>query len=343
MSNEFVIKNEKNLVNEIFLTIGIPTYNGEDTIEGTLNSIVNALEIVDNHQIFEVIVSDNRSLDKTSEIAKKYMNTKFNFKYYCNAKNEGYDTNLDLIVERANGKYVWFIGCSEIVDKDSLKNLIKKIVKDIDYTNILLDYEVYDEIESKITQRNVRQYKEDFLIEGKNNFRINRYDMSVSSNIINKKKWQSSMHIRLIVEGWCHIERIINMISLEENSKTLFLCGNYYTWYKEKNGWWTKINSFDYYFSLIKVINSMIGKGYREDVVQHLIDGHSRKSLFMSILLYKRFGWKTTNKMSIELIKLHKKDYFFWIFIFPLLIMPNKLLFIPNLLLKLLSKIKNVK
>jgi glycosyltransferase involved in cell wall biosynthesis len=49
------------------ISIGIPAFNAEKTIEKIIKSILNQ-----TIQDFEVIISDNASKDKTLEICKKY-------------------------------------------------------------------------------------------------------------------------------------------------------------------------------------------------------------------------------------------------------------------------------
>jgi glycosyltransferase involved in cell wall biosynthesis len=69
------------------LTIGIPVFNGEDTIAETLQSIVRDLPAE-----VEVLISDNDSSDNTCSIVKSFANKFSNIVLYKN------DRNLDLLV-----------------------------------------------------------------------------------------------------------------------------------------------------------------------------------------------------------------------------------------------------
>jgi len=61
-----------NSLNKI-LTIGIPVYNGERTIEDTIESIL--IQLDDNlKDKVEILISNNHSTDKTKEIVEKYKN-----------------------------------------------------------------------------------------------------------------------------------------------------------------------------------------------------------------------------------------------------------------------------
>ena len=159
------------MTNEILLTLGLPVYNGEKCINNTLESILIALKNIESISLIEILVSDNMSIDKTSNIVKEYINKGLNIKYYCNETNIGYDGNIDSIVNKANGKYVWFLGCGERIKVESLSRLIKKLDNSVDYTNILLDFDIYDELKNKITDKRIYSFNEDIVLEGKNNFK----------------------------------------------------------------------------------------------------------------------------------------------------------------------------
>lgn len=326
------------------ITLGLPVYNGEFCIGITLESIVYALNnLMDKTQI-EILVSDNNSTDKTSKVVGEFIEDGYGIKYYCNETNIGYDGNIDAIVKKANGKYVWFLGCGEKVKIDSLSRLIEKLNNDIEYTNILLDFDIYDERKNTITDKRVFNFENDILLEGKNNFEYDKYGPAVSSNIINTGMWLKVITKPFVVDGWCHIERILNMITLDENSKTLLLTYPYFTLYREKNGWWTKPNSYLLLLLLlhIKVIKSMLNMGYDKDVVDKLQHKQSRFALISAVVQSKGYGLKISKKLFNDLFKLFKYDYFFWLFVLPLLLLPNKLMFIPKIILKVLNLTKRV-
>lgn len=322
------------------LTLGLPVYNGEICIGFTLQSIIDALKYVNESTQIEILVSDNNSTDKTSEVVNKFITDGFEIKYYYNETNIGYDGNIDAIVKKASGRYVWFLGCGEKIKVDSLTRLIEKLNNDIKYTNILLDFDIYDEIKNTITDKRVFSFDDDVLLEGKNNFKYNKYGPAVSSNIINKKMWLKVIDRAFVVDGWCHIERILNMIALDENSKTLLLVHPYFTLYREKDGWWTKPNSYLLLLLHIKVIKSMLNIGYDEEVVNKLQYKQSRSALIGAIIQSKGYGLKTNKKIFNDLFKLFKYDYFFWLFVLPLLLLPNSLLFIPKGILRVKNIIK---
>lgn len=97
----------------ISLSIGIPMYNHENTIVQTLNSIKQDIDaIIKNTSYFEVIISDNCSIDQSPQIIQEYIkqNPRMNIKYFCNETNVGAKLNIKKVVEKMQGDYVWLIG-----------------------------------------------------------------------------------------------------------------------------------------------------------------------------------------------------------------------------------------
>jgi len=59
-------------------------------------------------------------------------------------RTSAYDKNIDLLVERASGEYVWLLGCGEIIKKGSINLVLEEILRDT-YDNILLSFDIYSE------------------------------------------------------------------------------------------------------------------------------------------------------------------------------------------------------
>jgi glycosyltransferase involved in cell wall biosynthesis len=54
------------------ITVGLPIYNEEKTLRGTLDSILNQLN-ENNTKNVKIVISDNCSIDSTPEICKEYL------------------------------------------------------------------------------------------------------------------------------------------------------------------------------------------------------------------------------------------------------------------------------
>lgn len=99
-------------------TISIITvvYNGEDTIQRTIDSIKNQ-----SYKNIEYIIVDGLSKDNTVEIIKN--NSEFVTKFVSEPDNGLYDA-MNKALEIATGDYVWFINSGdEIANSDVLSNV----------------------------------------------------------------------------------------------------------------------------------------------------------------------------------------------------------------------------
>jgi len=92
---------------KIFLTVIIPAYNEEKSIENTLKEVSVYL----SRQVFtyEVIVVDDGSCDNTIELAKKASSLLSNFRIIKNESNRGKGFSVRRAMLEAKGKYALFM------------------------------------------------------------------------------------------------------------------------------------------------------------------------------------------------------------------------------------------
>ncbi len=86
---------EKGLV-----SIGLPIYNGAETMRRTIDSLLSQ-----THQKLELIISDNASTDDTQKICEDYAKTDERVKYFRQEKNQGMSRNYEFVLEQARGEY----------------------------------------------------------------------------------------------------------------------------------------------------------------------------------------------------------------------------------------------
>ena len=124
----------------ITMSICIPTYNGEDTIAQTLDSIIS--QRISN---FEIVLNDDNSFDSTVEVIKKYLKKYKFIKLFTNKSNIGMDQNFTKTVLQAKGKFIWLCGQDDIFEKGALKkfNQIIQKYKSLDF--IYFNYRFWDD------------------------------------------------------------------------------------------------------------------------------------------------------------------------------------------------------
>lgn len=82
------------------VSIGMPVFNGERWIAQSIDSILGQ-----TFQDFEIIISDNASVDATDAICRSYADRDNRVRYYRNDRNRGAIVNYNAVFEYASGRY----------------------------------------------------------------------------------------------------------------------------------------------------------------------------------------------------------------------------------------------
>lgn len=94
------------------ISIIIPSYNSEATLNSTLNSV-----IVQDFQDWEAIIINDGSTDKTEEIALQWVSKDKRFKYYSK-ENEGLGKTRNFGINKALGNYILPLDSDNLIEKD---------------------------------------------------------------------------------------------------------------------------------------------------------------------------------------------------------------------------------
>ena len=81
------------------LTLGLPVYNGERFLAQSLDAL-----LAQTYSDFELIISDNGSSDRTSEIAKQYQSVDPRIRYVRHDQNRGSTFNHNFAMGQARGE-----------------------------------------------------------------------------------------------------------------------------------------------------------------------------------------------------------------------------------------------
>jgi len=113
-------------MNRPFLTIGIPTYKRPHRLHRLLETLVTQKGIRTDE--WEIVISDNCSLDDTSAVVGTFYNRLPNLRYFQNPHNIGADMNMRSLFEKALGDYVWVMPDDDLVNGDqAVATLITKL------------------------------------------------------------------------------------------------------------------------------------------------------------------------------------------------------------------------
>lgn len=90
------------------LSICIPTFNRFHLLKETIESIICPPEFRNTHDV-EIVISDNASIDDTSDVCNYYLDLfPFKFKYNRNEINI-FDSNFENFLSLGNGEYLKLI------------------------------------------------------------------------------------------------------------------------------------------------------------------------------------------------------------------------------------------
>lgn len=113
---------EKKLKNIPYVTIAIPAYNEKETIEETINSVIN---LDYPKKKLEIIIINDGSTDNTGKIVKKIVkeNKKNNIRL-INQKNSGKSVALNNAIAKSKGEFFVCLDADSVVRKDALKKML---------------------------------------------------------------------------------------------------------------------------------------------------------------------------------------------------------------------------
>ncbi|MFC1613109.1 glycosyltransferase [Patescibacteria group bacterium] len=101
----------------------IPTYNAENYLEETVNSIFNQ-----NLKIpFEVLITDDCSSDGTPNIIKKLAEKYSEINFFLNSKNRGAPENRNFGIANSKGNFIYMLDHDNVLTQNSIQKLIDAI------------------------------------------------------------------------------------------------------------------------------------------------------------------------------------------------------------------------
>lgn len=106
-------------MNQPLVSIIVPVYNGEKTIERCLASLRNQ-----TYKNIEVIVADDGSSDHTRRVLGKYADLDKRFRIIYK-KNTGVSDSRNTGIEAAKGKYIQFADGDDWLTKDAVRRLVE--------------------------------------------------------------------------------------------------------------------------------------------------------------------------------------------------------------------------
>src|SRR5258705_9284700 len=102
------------------LTIGVPVYNGADTLEGCLDSVLSYAPAD-----AQIVISDNASTDGTERLCRQFAKRSPNIRYSRQERNLGSVANFRFVLEQARTPYFMWLADDDWLGDDFLERALQ--------------------------------------------------------------------------------------------------------------------------------------------------------------------------------------------------------------------------
>ena len=305
---------------EIKLTIGIPIYNGEVTIQETLDSIIGQLV-----PGVEIVVSDNASDDNTGKIVKASCAKYNQIKYFRNEANLGADGNIDLVVKRSTGTFVWLMGDDDEIAPGGIEKILTVIQANPMLAAIFVNYSSYDRLNGQCIEERTLKIDADIFCANADAFlKITTiYPNFMSSIIIRKSRWLDHNSDNFVGTHWLQYSMLMKIVE----EQTAYCVAFPYVMNRgiEFNG----PNEANRNGVAIQVLMNLVD--IVDDLPSSLFSEESKKKarleaykfLPRKIFSSKRHGLRINSALLIRLFRTFNGHLAFWVRDFPLLLLPR--------------------
>jgi glycosyltransferase involved in cell wall biosynthesis len=306
----------------VFLTIAIPTHNGEKTISTALQSVLAAIQF-DSSEDVEILVSDNCSEDSTQKILTEFQSKHPNLlKTIRQESNQGYDRNIISLVKNSSGDFIWLLGDDDRCTVTSIGE-IRKRVNALPSVSVLLCQVDYINLKTGILLKDPRKESEHLTFLSKDEFFTQTlWNSSPLSAICFRR---DLVDLDAVASGvgsnWIHLEIVMRVLSLNPESifiqNTMAVCGL-------ENDRWSDHFGEEFSTGLVHLatLKKMLGLGFQQRTFQKFRDSRLN-GMVLAALFYR----PKSNRERISTIKLLHNLFptsgKVKLLVTPLVIMPN--------------------
>jgi abequosyltransferase len=298
---------------EVTLTIGIPTFNGATCLGDTLDNVMRELA-ASKKDVVEVVISNNASQDSTRDIAKSYADKNSSLvAYYENEQNVGFDRNVDLLVKRARGKFVWILSDDDHLKEGAVSKILEVIEAHPGIQAICVNYK-------SAISLDIRQ---DCLCkDGSDFFRKSKFKSGlISSNVINRNAWLAGDLSKYYDSGWIHFGFLVDSLTTGRG----YIVSDEYIQQVGGGRWGSKGAFINVGLNLVSLFqNNMDPRLYDSDV-RRMADMAVKAGYPRFIRRAKSRGFQVDVPLLRRFCKLYGKYVSFWLIDLPFLLAPMRL------------------
>lgn len=104
-------------------SIGIPVFNGEAFLATAIESALSQ-----NFEDYEIIISDNCSVDSTEQICRAYAHAHTRISYQRQNENIGGQGNFNYLAARARGRFITWLAHDDVLEPDFLRRTVEYLL-----------------------------------------------------------------------------------------------------------------------------------------------------------------------------------------------------------------------
>jgi acetyltransferase-like isoleucine patch superfamily enzyme len=231
------------------LTIAIPTYNRASYLEINLNQLFKNIELLENPNEIEIIISDNASTDETESIINKFKNEIIPIIHLKNQINTGFDGNFESCLSNATGKYVWIFGDDELLFNNSLPKIID-VLKNNDVGCVYINGVGYEKSFDLTKYDFIQPEKIEFVSKQTYIEKISYFITFCTGNIINKNYLSKNIDTKKYIGT--NLNQVHSYLDVLNNCNNHIILKENYFFIKASNtGGYNLFKTFSTNFNLI--------------------------------------------------------------------------------------------
>ena len=302
------------------LSICIPTYNRSEMLETCLQAIYHS--IVDLKNV-EIIVSDNASVDNTKFILDKWKVCIPHMRVFVQDINLGAEGNFFFLATRASGEYLWVFGDDDRFNTDTIGYVLSKL-QDEPLTDVLiLNFRIYSKDFISVKRPMGLKVKGNIVYNDKNKV-LSKFGLNlgyISSIVVRRSIFLETSYekyMSLAKTGFAFAFAIYN--GLHYFSRVEYVARPMFDNRAENS------NAYNWYDYFVKgssqIFDELVKSGYSLSSNRSAKKNVIKQFIIHDILVRKRDETMPENLWSL-LFAYYKNVIEFWIFLTPILCLPN--------------------
>jgi abequosyltransferase len=300
------------------LTIAIPTYNRSSLLRQLLQNLKD--ELVNEPRV-ELLISNNASTDDTKDVVEDLCREGLVAKRIHNETNIGADGNFLQCFQEATGKYLWLFSDDDVIVPGGVRKILAHI-SEADYDLVYVNSYAFADGGRAFPASRKAKPPEVFGSTTKFAARVHVFFTFISGNIVNRNKILSSgphafsqlVGTNLVQLGWTYA-------ALRGRSKNLFIHERLVGNRADNTGGYGLCQIFG--VNLQKITREWLADPTLERVI---MSGVLRRFLPPYLYSFR----KRNGKMRFKTEDPHKvlsptlgKNFRYWLFDYPVIVMPR--------------------